>query len=69
MINYFFYKDYRFNKLIKHQAPLFVSSAMVTIIEFVNTITFWGVLNNSLFHLNFTTSIILVYLYIYIWLF
>jgi hypothetical protein len=56
MMNYFFYKDYMFNKMIKHSDPLWVSAIFVSIIEFVNGLSVFIILNHHIFHLEPSTT-------------
>lgn len=58
-MNYFFYKDYMFNKMIKHAAPLFVSAIMVSVIEFVNFILIISLINKYVFEQTFNTNLVL----------
>ena len=59
MMNYFFYKDYMFNKMIKHAAPLFVSAIMVSIIEFCNSLVIILLINKYIFKQTFNTYLVL----------
>jgi hypothetical protein len=59
IMNYFFYKDYMFNKMIKHAAPLFVSAIMVSVIEFVNFILIISLINKYVFEQTFNTNLVL----------
>jgi len=54
MINYFFYKDYMFNKMIKHSNPLFVSAIMISIIEFSNALLILLIINKYTLQLTNT---------------
>jgi len=59
MMNYFFYKDYMFNKMIKHSDPLLVSAIMISVIEFFNALEVFVILNTYLLHLELTMPIIM----------
>jgi len=43
-----------FNKIIKHSEPLYISSIMVSIIEFTNVLALFLILNTYLLHLTTT---------------
>lgn len=51
-MNYFFYKDFMFNKMIKHSDPLYVSAIMISILEFSNVFAIYLIINKNLLHLN-----------------
>jgi uncharacterized membrane protein YidH (DUF202 family) len=53
-MNYFFYKDYMFNRKIKHSNPLWVSSIMVSIMEFFNGLSIWLIINSFYFNVKAT---------------
>jgi hypothetical protein len=52
MIEYFFYKDYMFKKMIKHSDPLIVAAMMMSLVEFFNIMTLFVFLDSSYFHLG-----------------
>ncbi len=56
MMNYFFYKDYMFNKWIRHSNPLVASSSMISLIEGSNLIAISYILNRYLLHLKYIPS-------------
>jgi hypothetical protein len=58
MMNYFFYKDYMFNKMIKHEASLLVSAIMISVIEFTNLYTILSVVDMYLFNLKPITTVL-----------
>jgi len=58
-MNYFFYKDYLFNKMIKHAAPLFVSAIMVSVIEFLNSLVIILTINKYILKQTFNTYLVL----------
>lgn len=62
MMNYFFYKDYKFGLLIKHEAPLVVAAIMVSIIESINLLAIYSLLNTHLFYLHLRLSIFMTFL-------
>jgi len=39
MLNYFFYKDYVYNRKIGHSDPLLTSAMVISVLEFVNLFT------------------------------
>ncbi len=55
MINYFFYKDYMFNKKIKHSHPLLVSAIMISVIEIFNMLEAYVIFNTFLLRLELNT--------------
>jgi hypothetical protein len=52
MIEYFFYKDYMFNKMIKHSDSLIVSAMMMTLVELFNILTLFVFLDSLYFHIG-----------------
>lgn len=58
-MNYFFYKDYMFNKLIKHSDPLLASAIMISVIEFTNILAIFVVFNARLLHMKFAMPTIM----------
>lgn len=63
-MNYFFYKDYMFNKMIKHSESLWVSSLMISIIELSNGLSICLVINKYLFSLDVFSLSMVPYLII-----
>jgi uncharacterized membrane protein YidH (DUF202 family) len=59
-MNYFFYKDYMFNKMIKHSNPLWVSAIMVSLIQFTNALAIFIVLNNQILHFEPSKATIMI---------
>jgi|WetSurMetagenome_2_1015567.scaffolds.fasta_scaffold687912_1 hypothetical protein len=52
MLEYFFYKDYMFNKMIKHSDSLIVSVMMICLVEFFNILALFDYVGSSFFHLK-----------------
>jgi len=64
MMNYFFYKDYMFNKMIKHSDPIFVSAIMISIIEFSNSLTIFLIINKYILKQTNAVLIVMIFLLI-----
>lgn len=56
MLNYFFYRDYMYNRRIGHADPLITSAITISALEFVNLFTVFTLADGLRFHLS-TSSI------------
>jgi len=60
MLEYFFYKDYMFNKMIKHSDPLIVSVMLICLVEFFNILALFDYVDSSFFHLKQSNTISMI---------
>lgn len=67
-LDYFFYKDYMFNKLLKHESPFLVSVIIITIFEFSAILLTLEIVNIYVNEINLTYEHIGFILFIGIWI-